>query len=54
MQWLNAMFVNLKKIDCTISNEKSQFCMFNLKIIDFVCDSDGRSSEIAKMIKILK
>ena len=54
VQWLNAVFMNWEKANCTISNEKSQFCMFELKIIDFVCDSNDRSSETAKIIKILK
>ena len=54
VQWLNAMFINLKKINYTISDEKFQFCIFNLKIINFVCDSNDRFSEIMKMIKILK
>ena len=48
------MFVNLKKASCTISDEKSQFYMFELKIVDFVCDSNDRFSEIAKIIKILE
>ena len=46
--------MNLKKADCTISNEKSQFCVADFKIIDFICDSNDKSSETAKMIKILK
>ena len=54
IQWLNVVFVNLEKTSCTISNEKSQFCIFELKIVDFVCDSNDRSSEIAKIIKILE
>ena len=54
VQWLNAALVNLKKVDYTISNEKSQFCMFELKIVDFVCDSNNKSSKIAKIIKILE
>ena len=48
------MFVNLKKINCTISDEKFQFYMFDLKIVNFVCDSNDRFSEIAKIIEILK
>ena len=28
--------------------------MFDLKIVNFICDSDDRFSKIAKMIKILK
>ena len=54
VQSLNVMFVNLEKIDCTLSNEKSQFYMFNLKIVNFICDSDDKFFETAKMIKILK
>ena len=48
------MFINWKKIDCTISNEKFWFCIFNLKIVDFVCDFNDKSFEIVKIIKILK
>ena len=54
VQWQNAMVVNLEKINCTISSEKSQFYMFELKIIDFVYDSNDRFSETAKIIKILE
>ena len=54
VQWLNAVLVNLKKANCTISNEKSQFCMSELKIVDFICDSNDRFSETAKIIKILE
>ena len=54
VQWPNVVLANLKITDCTISNEKSQFYMFELKIVDFVYDSDNRSSKTAKVIKILK
>ena len=54
VQWLNAIFVNLEKTNCTISNEKSQFYISELKIVDFVCDSNDRFFEIAKIIKIFK
>ena len=46
--------MNLKKTDCTISDEKSQFCVVDFKIIDFVCDLNDRFFETTKMIKILK
>ena len=46
--------MNLKKTDCTISNEKFQFCVVNFKIVDFVYDSNDRFFETTKMIKILK
>ena len=54
IQWLNAILMNLKKINCTISDEKSQFCVADFKIVDFVCDLNDRFSETVKMIKILK
>ena len=54
VQWLNAMFMNLKKTDCTILNKKFQFYMFELKIFDFICDSNDRFSKTAKVIKILE
>ena len=43
-----------RKNNCTILNEKFQFFMSDLKILDFVCDLDNRSFETAKIIKILK
>ena len=54
IQWLNAILMNLKKTDCTISNEKFQFYVVDFKIVDFICDSNDRFFETIKMIKILK
>ena len=54
VQWLNAVLVNLEKTNCTTSDEKFQFCISELKIVDFVCDSNDRFSETAKIIKILE
>ena len=54
VQWLNAVLMNLEKTNCTISNKKFQFCIFELKIVDFVYDSNDRFSETAKIIKIFK
>ena len=54
VQWLNAVFMNLEKTNCTISNKKSQFYMFELKIFNFIYDSNDRFSETAKIIKILE
>ena len=48
------MLVNLKKANCTILNKKSQFYMFELKIVDFIYDSNDKSFETAKIIKILE
>ena len=46
--------MNLKKTDCTISNEKFQFCVVDFKIINFVYDSNDKFFETTKIIKILK
>ena len=46
--------MNLKKSNCTISNEKFQFCIADFKIMSFICDLNDRSFETAKIIKILK
>ena len=54
IQWLNAILMNLKKTDYTISSEKFQFYVVDFKIVDFVCDLNDRFSETIKMIKILK
>ena len=52
VQWLNAMLVNLEKTNCTISNKKFQFYIFELKIVNFVYDSNNKFSKITKIIKI--
>ena len=46
--------MNLKKTDCTISNEKFQFCVVDFKIVNFIYNSNDRFFEMTKMIKILK
>ena len=51
---MNAIFVNLKKTDCTISDKKFQFCVADLKIVNFIYDSNDKFFETAKIIKILK
>ena len=48
------MLIDLKKTDCTISDEKFQFYVVDFKIVDFICDFDDWFSETTKMIKILK
>ena len=53
-QWLNAVLVNLGKTDCIISNKRSRFCLFELKIVDFICDSNDKFSKITKITKIFE
>ena len=46
--------MNLKKTNYIISDEKFQFCVADLKIVDFICDLNDRFFETIKIIKILK
>ena len=48
------MLVNLEKADCTISDEKFQFCIFELRIVDSICNSNDRFSETVKISKIFE
>ena len=48
------MLIDLKKTNCTISNEKFQFCVADFKIVNFIYDSNDKFFETTKMIKILK
>lgn len=54
VQNLDRVLVNCELAGTTISGEKSQFCMSGMKIVGFVCDSEGRRPETAKVIKILE
>ena len=54
IQWLDVVLVDLELANVTISKEKSQWCMNDLKIVEFVCDSNDRSSNNVKIIKIVK
>ena len=51
---LDSVLLNFELAGCTISGEKSQFCMPGIKIVGFVCDFHGRRPEGSKIIKILE
>jgi len=53
IQALNRTLIRLERARCTIS-PKSQFYMDGIKIVSFVCGAEGRTSDCAKVIKILK
>lgn len=53
IMWLNEMFANIEKIECIISEHKFQFCMLNLKIVNYVIDFDEKNTNITKIIKII-
>ena len=53
IQWLNDVFVDIERANCTISNLKSHFCMKKLKIIEYVCNVNEKHSNVAKINKII-
>ena len=53
IQWIDKMFVDLKRIECIIFDEKSQFCVKKLKIVKYVCDVNKRHFNYAKIDKIM-
>ena len=48
------MLIVIKRSRNIIFDEKFQFCMFNIKIIDIVCDETDRHFDNFKIIKIIK
>ena len=46
--------IDIKRSKLIIFDEKSQFCMFDIKIVNFVCDEIDRHSDNIKIIKIIK
>jgi hypothetical protein len=53
IQRLNAVLADLKRAGVTISGEKSKFCVNGMKVVRYVCNSDGRHPQAIKVIKIL-
>ena len=53
IQSLDKTLVCLERAGCTIGL-KSQFCMDGINVVGFVCRAEGRTLDIAKVIKILE
>jgi hypothetical protein len=51
---MNGILINLKRARYTISEIKSQFCIFRFRVIKFIYDILGRYSDTFKIIKIIK
>ena len=51
---LNRMLIDIKSSKIIIFDEKFQFRMFDIKIIDFVCDEINRHFDSHKIIKIIE
>ena len=54
IQNLDKVLVDIERSGATLSGEKSQFCMFGIKIVGFVCDGAGRHPDSVKVIKIIE
>jgi len=54
IQNLDKVLINVKCADKSVSNEKSQYIMKQLKIVGFVCRSNERSFVINKVLKIVQ
>ena len=54
IQNLNKILIDIKRSKTTIFDEKSQFCIFDIKIMSFVCDEIDRHFNSVKIIKIIK
>ena len=54
IQNLDQLLANLEGMEVTISRAKSQFCQADIKIIRYICDTDGRHLDISKILVILE
>ena len=54
IQNLNKMLIDIIRSKITMLDEKFQFCMFDIKIIDFICDETHRHFDSFKIIKIIE
>ena len=54
IQNLNTILIDIKRSKIIIFDEKLQFCIFDIKIIDFIYDEIDRHFDNLKIIKIIK
>ena len=47
------VFADLERAGVTIAGAKSQFCCTGIKIVEFICDTDGHHPNTSKVLKIL-
>ncbi len=52
IQNLDKVLADLEQVYVTITRAKSQFCRAGLKIVGYICDSDGRHPNTSKVLKI--
>ncbi len=51
IQSLDAVLADLERTGITIAGAKSQFCCSGIKIVGFICDSEGRHLNTSKVLK---
>ena len=54
LQNLDKVLADIERAGATISGEKSKFCVKGMKVIGYVCDTDGRHPEVAKIATIVE
>ena len=54
IQNLNKMLIDIKRSKITTFDENFRFCMFDIEIVDFVCDKPDRHFDNFKIIRIIK
>jgi len=54
IQNLDKVLINIECADKSVSDKKSQYIMKQLKIVEFVCRPNGRSSVVNKVLKIVQ
>jgi len=54
IQNLDKILINVECTDESVFDEKSQYIMKQLKIVEFICESNGCSSMINKVLKIVQ
>lgn len=52
IQNLDKVLADLEKIGTPITGGKSQFCRAGIKIVEYICDADGRHLHTSKILKI--
>ena len=53
IQNLDKVLADLERAGVTITGAKSQFCRAGIKIVEYICDANGRHLDTSKVLKIL-
>lgn len=53
IQFFAQIFADIKQAETIIAGIKSQFCIFGLKVVDYIYDANRKHPNAAKVIKIL-